>query len=513
MVEESLCLGEMTVIPKLRKGCWIRFPVDYKQCRPRMVRKIHTAGIWDAKIHSDCYHNQLRSLYGRVLAITPPIVSTELKQLRYTARTVAKSLGSCYPASLDTVLSYFPTAKQKVYAKAKTSLLAQPLEAKDAMTRAFTKVEKKADGAKDPRMIQYRSTRFNLMLGRFTRPMEKVLYRMRDSHGNKLIAKGMNNRQRANHLWNLWNQIDDPVALSLDLTRWDLHCNVDLLKVLHLFYLTITPDEELAELLKCQLVNRGVTSHGIRYQSTGGIMSGDMTTALGNCALLVIIVLTVFRGIERELPGIEWRVIDDGDDFVVITNACYATRVAELMKDKFTKLGHVLKIESHTEQFHKIEFCQTKPLRHHGVIEMVPNPHKVLASAFMVVGKRDQQEYLRQLWQMRAILHQGQPVLGPIFNTLTKKYPPIKKDVKIGLEYEAARDSRNKVIWETVETESRLLYAEQWGWGIDEQLEVERWFSNVGMPKASDGPNDQTPWSEGSWPLGHLQHVQHSSSL
>lgn len=502
MEEESTCLGETTPV-KLRKGCWIRCPIDFKECRARKIIKIHTEGTWDVQIHSDCYHNQLRSLYGRVLAITPPAAPMALNALHCTAVQMARSLGHCYPASLDTIVSYFPKQKQRTYDKAKNSLLERPLEAKDCTCVAFVKVEKKADASKDPRMIQYRSTRFNLLLGRFTRPMEKLLYSMRDENGNLLIAKGMNNRTKAAHLWELWNQVDDPVALSLDLTRWDLHCSVGLLEVMHKFYLTITPDEELQALLQHQLVNKGITNQGIRYQSTGGVMSGDMTTALGNCALLVIIVQTLYKVMKREMPGLQFRMIDDGDDFVVLVNKCYARIVETRMRDWFSEIGHVLKVENRVQEFHQIMFCQSKPLRHHGVVEMIPNPHKVLASAFTVVGKRDRYEYLAELWNMRAILHQGQPVLGPIFQNLSAKYPSSRK-IKIGIEYEVEKDNRTSVTWRTVENESRTQYEEQWGWSVDEQLDVERWFSLVEMPAVSDGPNDQPPWTAQGWPAGHL---------
>nr|QXV86431.1 RNA-dependent RNA polymerase [Nodaviridae sp.] len=486
---------------ELRKGCWIKFPNNYDRCKTRVYRKIHTQGTWDVQIHSDCYHNQLRSLYERVLAITPQPVHTALKSLRLEAKRMAQSLGHCYPATLDTVLLLFPKHKQKVYAKARKSFFAQPLEAKDCNPRAFVKCEKLRQ-LKAPRMIQYRTTRFNLMLGRYTRPMEHLLYKLKDLHGNKLIAKGMNSRQRAKHLWGLWNQVEDPVALSLDLTRWDLHCNKELIKIMHLFYLTITPDEELRDLLQHQLINTGLTSHGIRYRSQGGVMSGDMTTALGNCALLVIIVSTLFKAIVQKMPGLQWRMIDDGDDFVVVVNRSYAKIVASEMKIWFDSLGHVLKVEQEVSDFHQIQFCQSKPLRHHGILEMVPDPHKVLATAFTIVGKREQREYLSELWKMRAILHQGQPVLGPIFLYLSEKYPT-DKPVKIGLEYVMSRDARDKVVWRDVENESRILYAEQWGWDIDEQLAVEAWYKLVEMPGDTLGPNELVPWNDAGWPQGH----------
>lgn len=491
-----------TPIPvKLRPGCWIKFPNSIEKCKTRVYRKVHTSGTWDVQIHSDCYHNQLRSLYERVLAITPLPASTAMSSLHCTARRLAKSLGNCYPATLDTVLSYFPKHKRKSYAKARQSLCEHPLGQRDYGVMAFVKSEK-LRALKSPRMIQYRSTRFNLMLGRYTRPMEKLLYNLSDAHGNLLIAKGMNCRARAKHLWGLWNQVDDPVALSLDLTRWDLHCNQELLKVMHTFYLTITDDPELRELLSHQLVNKGLTTKGLRYQSTGGVMSGDMTTALGNCALLVIIVLTLFRDLEREMRGLQWRMIDDGDDFVVVVNRCFAKDVAESMKEWFATLGHVLKVEQEVDKFHQIEFCQSKPLQHHGTIEMVPSPHKVLATAFTVVGSRDPYPYLSELWRMRAILHQGQPVLGPIFYHLSQKYQTTE-EVKLGLEYVMERDGRSEVVWKDVDNESRIQYAEQWGWDVDEQLAAEAWFKQVEMPEAVDGPNEDVPWSEQGWPLGH----------
>lgn len=416
---------------------------------------------------------------------------------------MARQLGSCYPASLDTVLSYFPKFKHKTYLKAIQSLYASPPNEIDGRVTAFVKVEKIKDPNKDPRMIQYRSTRFNILLGRFTRPMEKLLYRLTDPLGERIIAKGMNQRQRAIVLMRKWSAIPDPVAISMDLTRWDLHCNKELLKVMHKFYTTLTPDPELRELLKYQLVNKGTTGAGIKYQSSGGVMSGDMTTALGNCALLVIVVMDLFQKLTLQEPRLKWALMDDGDDFVLIVNSSYVKFVQTAIKEHFTAIGHVIKMEEPVRQFHQIEFCQMKPLQHHGIVEFVPNPHKVLATAFIVVGTRDPDEYLRVVWQGRAILHQGQPVLGPIFLNLTKKYPP-KRSVKTGIEAMMAIDGRDQIKWSQVENDSRQTYTEMWGWSIEEQLSIEQFYSNVSLPiEISDGPNDGIPWSPGNQPLGH----------
>lgn len=383
------------------------------------------------------------------------------------------------------------------------------LTKRDQCVKAFVKNEKlqivEKDG--DPRMIQARTPRFNLMLGQFTRPMEKVLYELTDPDlGTPLIAKGLNMRRRAEVLRVLWESLQTPVSLSLDLSRWDMHVSAEMMKIAHHFYTHWIKDPVFLQLLQVQLNNRGFTSDNVKYAVNGSVMSGDMTTALGNC-VLVVLVLEMLRnyltnendpavrhlrdhlrskGVKPIPAGVsrKFRYLDDGDDHVVLVNKSLAPHLKEILPLLWEALGHEMKVEGETDDFNQVLFCQHKPLHHHGIWEMMPNPAKVLATAFCVTGDRAkdyrlQRPYQGTLWEARALLHQGQPILGPLFHRLSKwenrriDNPENRWTVLSGMERMAMADGRSNIIWKDVEPEAREQVYRMWNVEIDTQHLIE----------------------------------------
>nr|WKV34442.1 MAG: RNA-dependent RNA polymerase [Riboviria sp.] len=437
----------------------------------RQYHQLMIPGMWNVGIHTDCVHNELKAVVGRVLSMVPKPVPMAINALRSLTISMAKSLPCSSPIPLEEVALCFPANKRKLYKQVVQSLSESGLTMRDVRVTAFVKQEKLQDTSKDPRMIQYRSPRFNVMLARFTRPLESTLYGLRDVDGQRMVAKGMNMRKRALTLRRMWLTFLDPVALSLDLSRWDMHCNVSLIKIMHLFYLTMIPDKEFKGLLSHQLLNIVLTKGGLRYKVQGNVMSGDMTTALGNCVLIIIIQLTL-----RKLTGIHFKILDDGDDHVVLVERHEAQLLMSKMELWFKSLGLSLRVDGQTDEFQNIVFCQHKPIYHHGVWEMMPDPRKVLATAFTVTGKRDVQVYLREVWGMRALLHQGQPILGPIFRNLTLKYPPIAHNrgtQYVGLDRLTKADGRSTIEIHDVELEARQQVYVMWGFEPDDQVRLE----------------------------------------
>lgn len=418
--------------------------------------------VEDLNCHRSCIHNELRSLSGRVLQVTTVSNKSIYHLVMEEAVLLAHQIKLRNPHVGD-IISLFPTHKKKAYRRAMNSLLELPLRKADASISAFVKYEKlsimERDG--DPRMIQARNQRFNLELGKWTRNIEKTLYQLRDEMGWQVVAKGMNQQRRAWELKKRWDRYQNPEAVSLDLSRWDMHCNQDLIKVMHRFYMEVSPSTDLQRMLEYQLINKGYTRNGIKYSRPGGVMSGDMTTAVGNCVL----VLSMILAYKRATKG-KWTILDDGDDFVIIGNK------EDLSMDRldqwFKVLGHSLKVEGTTTKFNQIKFCQSKPMFHHGMWEMVPDPRKVLSSAFMYPESKADQRYRAQIYHARAILHQGQPILGPLFRKLhTKFYNVYREIVNPGeltqLDYQLRVDGRTKVTILDIDPESRLQMEVMWG--------------------------------------------------
>lgn len=504
----------MSQIPLLRnKSLKIRDWTDPYLCDPkRTLQQLSMESIqtWKVWTHEGCVHNEVRSLGGRVLRQVPPPHPEAITSLSLQTTKLAKSLPSIVsPVEMDLLIGWFPQHKRALYSRELVSLSNYGLTKNDRRIGAFVKNEKLLIEEKDadPRMIQARTPRFNLELGQFTRAIEKGLYKLLDEETDvPMIAKGMNMRERAVALKTLWDSLENPVALSLDLSRWDMHVSPEMMAVAHQFYNQIIDDPWLREILSYQLQNTGFTAGGVKYAVKGNVMSGDMTTALGNCVMVVLVLRVIQDFLKR--PGASeyswmsrWRksveklsrkcrklrFLDDGDDHVVMCEKPAYPLLSEMLPMVWEHMGHKMTVDGMTEDFEQIMFCQHKPLYHHGMWEMMPNPLKVLGTAFCVTGDRchnqsDKMKYLGTMWEARAILHQGQPVLGPLFHRLSKwnkqrlSSDNARRSMMAGMERMALADGRSTVEITDVEPETRAKVSSQWGLEVDLQHLIENNF-------------------------------------
>jgi len=276
-------------------------------------------------------------------------------------------MGSIAPWSYDQVLAYFNSKLRKRYTDALDSLRTEPLSKRDARVSAFVKSEKFDPEAKvnpDPRMIQSRHPRYGVEVARYLKPIEKRLYHMKGPTKLRIIAKGLNQRQRAVLLQDKLALFDDPVIGSLDASRWDMHVAESMLKIEHQLYLACINDDFFRRLLKWQLKNKVRTSNGLKYTVRGRRMSGDFNTALGNCALMVMMV----RAAMKRLGVRKWDILDDGDDCLCIMEAGDWERVSPLLPGVFLDYGQELKIENVARHITEVVFCQSR------VVELPDGP-------------------------------------------------------------------------------------------------------------------------------------------
>lgn len=475
-------------------------------------------GIWQIWTHEGCVHNEVRSLGGRVLRKVDTPNPQMITFLMSTTTQLAHRLPYCVsPVPMDELILWFPQKKRKLYSRELQSLLDYPLTKRDRCIKAFVKNEKLLIAEKDgdPRMIQARTPRFNLMFAQFTRPMEKVLYQLRHPTLHyPLIAKGLNMRRRAQVLRMMWENLDNPVSLSLDLSRWDMHVSAEMLKIAHHFYQHFIKDPVFREMLGVQLENHCFTQGNVKYAVNGSVMSGDMTTALGNCVLVVLVLLGLQRFLENpthtdyrqvralfpdqdypELRKQKTRMLffDDGDDHVIFVERESVDLLNKILPRWWSLVGHEMKVEGQTDDFNQVLFCQHKPLYHHGMWEMMPDPRKVLATAFVVTGDRVDDprlraEYQGTVWEARALLHQGQPILGPLFDRLRRHErrrigsQAARETVMAGIERMAMADNRTTVEITDVEPEAREQVFRMWGVETDLQYILE---NNIQLRKGA----------------------------
>nr|WPR18376.1 MAG: RNA-dependent RNA polymerase [Chemarfal virus 178] len=317
----------------------------------------------------------------RVLAEVPKPTTIAMKSLHREGRVLAMQCGRPDIMSYQAFVDSYVGKKKQRYQSALNTLRERPLQLPyEASVKAFVKPEKWSPVDKvnpAPRMVQARSPRFNVEIGVFLKPIEHELYKLTDRFGLPLVGKGLSPTERGMYLRHKWECFRNPVCVSIDASRWDMHVSREMLEVEHAFYLRIINNPWFARLLKCQLDNTVVTMCGLKYKTHGRRMSGDMNTALGNCCLMIMCVRYAMRVI-----GIrKYTIFDDGDDCLLLFERDHLELLTKSIGGCFNDLGHVVKIENIATQFEKIVWCQTQPVCVGGVWMMIREWKRALSNA------------------------------------------------------------------------------------------------------------------------------------
>jgi hypothetical protein len=211
--------------------------------------------------------------------------------------------------------------KRRMYELAADSLEMRPLERKDAFITAFIKDEKTNLTLKHdpcPRIIQPRSARFNIEIGKYLKPMEKAVFRgIAAVFQDVTVFKGLNASERGTLLAKKWRRFRCPVGVLLDASRFDQHCNEEIIKWEHSLWERLSPEGRLKQLNRMRFRNvcyARTPQGGFKYKLPGRRMSGDMDTALGNCTTMCAMTWSFMRSI-----GVtKYAYANDGDDGVLI---------------------------------------------------------------------------------------------------------------------------------------------------------------------------------------------------
>lgn len=324
-------------------------------------------------VHNNSLNNLRRGIAERVLYLRdgdnftrtyqPPARVFE-SNLRAFKRSFLRHMPSTTPIRRDQFPLLYSGRKRVRYMEAVESLSLRPVERRDAWIIAFVKAEKipfssKPDPA--PRVISPRDPRYNVEVGRYLKPNEKMFYRSVDLvWGSHTIAKGLNAQQRGQLLESHWLSFKKPVAVGLDASRFDQHVSETALKWEHSLYNFTFDCEELRELLSWQVHNKclGRSRDGtVKYKTRGCRMSGDMNTALGNCILMSAMVYSYCR--QRRVNA---KLVNDGDDCVVFMEDVDLQRFSDGLDTWFEAMGFTMKVETPVYVLEHVEFCQCKPV-------------------------------------------------------------------------------------------------------------------------------------------------------
>lgn len=266
--------------------------------------------------------------------------------------------------TLREVVKCYTGAKRRIYENALRSLMRTNLNKSDAKLKPFTKFEKQ-DLSKAPRIINPRSPRYNLVLGKYLKKAEKSYFRAINNawggHTAHTVIKGMNQKDAAEVLRSKWDRFKRPVALGLDARKYDMHVRIPGLDYEHSFYNLVFMVRELAELLLCQLRNYGVAycpDGKVGFTVDGTRCSGDLNTALGNCIIMCALIWNLCEEI-----GVDAELANNGDDCVLFLEEDDLDRVIDAIPGYFVRFGFRMTVEDAVYDFEKLEFCQSQPVK------------------------------------------------------------------------------------------------------------------------------------------------------
>lgn len=295
---------------------------------------------------------------------TPGVFQTRLAKFSALLRRL--TVGSTRITE-DEFLSYYTGRKLAIYTEAVKSLRLTSVTRKDALIRAFIKAEKICFLSKPgaiPRVIQPRSPRYNVCVGRYLRPLEARIYRAINKIWNdgKVVMKGLNAHQVGEIVHSKWRKYANPVCVGLDASRFDQHVSADALQWEHDQYINAFPKGQraaLIQLLFWQMNNKAVAwfrDGKLKYSCKGKRMSGDINTSLGNVLLMCAMMWAYVDSI-----GLKCSFLNNGDDCSLILEKEDLSKIKGL-RAYFLGFGFNIVEEEPVYKIQHISFCQTFPM-------------------------------------------------------------------------------------------------------------------------------------------------------
>lgn len=319
------------------------------------------------------------------------------------------------------VVDTYSGPKWHVYFNALLSLEMDELTQRDSRLATFVKREKQ-DVAKAPRLINPRSPRYNLRLGKYLKHAEHHFYRAINKVFGKrthaTVIKGFNADQSANILRQKWEVFEDPVAVGLDASKFDMHVSVAALRYEHSYYTSLFPrSNELRQLLRWQLTNGGVATAidgQVKFTINGTRSSGDLNTSLGNCILMCSMVWAYCKQLSLDI-----ELANNGDDCVVFMERKDVALFNKGLPGWFKIRGFAMCVEPAVEHFERVEFCQTRPVLLSTGWRMVRNVsacfRKDLMCLMSVPTDEVYKKWLAAVGTCGGTLCQGVPVLEEFY--------------------------------------------------------------------------------------------------
>lgn len=376
---------ETKVVNPLHPGLLVRSWVNRTPSKRRCIGVVpHLASSIQFGVHANSLNNTIRAINERVMYVKgpggtlveppEPILGIFNEKLMCYLDSLVQNTSRCPVASRRQIVDSYKGGKQRLYERALESVSQIPINRSDKKVKAFVKAEKiniTAKGDPAPRIIQPFTTRYCLELGRYLKlNEERILTAINRVWGCKTVFSGMNVVSQGQGIAKVWQSFSDPVAVGLDASRWDQHVSRQALEFEMSYYKRLFPgDRYLSMLCDMQLVNTGIAlarDGCVLYHVEGRRMSGVPNTSTGNKVLMTAIMY----GYRKHL-GIHFKLINNGDDCVVVLERENLEKFQNEVKQYFLDFGIEMECEPPVDILEKIEFCQSHPIEVGGSYRMV----------------------------------------------------------------------------------------------------------------------------------------------
>lgn len=479
--------------------------------RKRQVTKVAIEGLTNQVfVHNNTMVNLVRGLAERVYNVEvngtfqrPPQPTPGVYgRLRDFKRSLVEGCRSSTRIGYDSFVAMYSGRKATIYQAAVESLMIRPVAWKDAFLSTFVKAEKVVPTASKPdpapRVIQPRSPRYNVEVGRFLKPLEHLVYAsIKKMWGEPVVMKGYTVEGVAGILRTKWDRFKNPVAIGLDASRFDQHVSGDALEWEHSVYLSCfhgAERAELAKLLGWQVNNRGfgrTTQGTVKYRVRGCRMSGDMNTALGNCLIMCGLVWTLLK--ER---GVTASLVNNGDDCVVIMEERDLDVFSAGIREWFLEFGFTMKVEDPVRTFERIEFCRMHPVWAGDMWVMVRNPLDAISRDLTTILSLPSLSAARKWWHAVGLggmsITNGVPVFHALYVSMLRAGTPGRTHMDPWLSESGFMRLESKRVPQPITPEARYSFWLAFGITPDAQEVFE---GDLSLPCA---------WAPGESPLAGL---------
>lgn len=430
----------------------------------------------------------VKSSAGFIPCPKPTISFSNLRYFQNSLRRVIPSLPPVW--TNDEFVHSYTGSKRKRYERANDNLMMRGIRRSDGYWKTFIKAEF-YDGTKKknpcPRLIQPRSPEYNIAVGRYLRPAEKLVYKAIDRvYGHHVVLKCDNPWQRAKTIKEYWDEFNRPCFVGLDASRFDQHVSAEALGFEHQLYNSLFQSRELLELLRWQIDNIGyanVADGSVRYTSHGVRGSGDMNTALGN----VYLMCAITHHYLRSLPC-KWRFINDGDDCGIFVEQ-EDLHLLQNLPAHHLAFGFEMEVEPPAYILEHVEFCQSRPIHlGYGNWMMVRNIHKAMTNDWINIRSLNYatlHELLVATGRCGLALYADVPILGEMYSAMlrfpsrTAVVDRILQEQFSGIGRTWRMFASQKRMYPVDETEARVSIHKAFSILPDAQMDLEQMFRAV----------------------------------